>query len=442
MHQRHLLAYLLLGVALTTSCKKQYPILPKQEDTTKTEEPKAKEPKEEEPKPEGPKEEQPKPTEPSGEEAATFPIPDNSIELTGYPAEMLLAMLSSKQLDQPIALGETQISQTELAEIKKLSDKLVKESQASNQLEKHRALFKWITSNVKYGHILDTTIPNYNSAYSSYKYKNAICQGYANLLKVMCYTQGINAPVVNGLAKFRTVGPPVGHAWNYTLLDGKWYVSDPTNNIFYEAERKDKFDFLLPERLDFALWQDDKLTYIYENKELTVGNVHGEAANGKLIVPYSIGGFRITNFNPSTLPKSIREIYLGANIKHLGVSGNRKLLYAGAELEKIAIDPENKHLENYRGSIYERGEGAGKLLLIPAQLKKAYLKAEKEIGKNIIYNHQGIEELHFAEGTEVIMDYAVEKCPNLQTVYVPQSIKTIAPKAFAGCDENLKIVRY
>ncbi|MDO4691279.1 MAG: transglutaminase domain-containing protein [Porphyromonadaceae bacterium] len=418
MHSKHLLSTFVLGAILVSSCTKQEPLSPQTPSTPSTEEPQKEQP------------------------ATLFPKPDNSIELTGYPAERLLKILSIQKIDRVIDLGATRITQEQLGEIKNLSDQLVKDSGASTQLEKHQVLFKWITSKVKYGHVFDPSIPDFNSAYSSYKYQKAICQGYANLLKVMCYTQGINAPVVNGLARFNTLGSPAGHAWNYVLLDGKWHVSDPTNGIFYEADRKDKFNFLLPERLDFALWQDDYLTYIYENQELTVGEVHGTVADGKLMVPYSIGGIRISNFNPTSLPKSVREIYLGINIKHLGLSDNRRLLHIGSEIEKIAIDPENKYLEDFRGSIYERGEKTSKLILIPARQKKVYLKAEKEIAKNTLYNHLGIEELHFSEGTEVIMDYAVEKCPSLKAVYVPQSVKTIGAKAFAECSPELKVIRY
>ncbi|MDO4771932.1 transglutaminase domain-containing protein, partial [Porphyromonas sp.] len=370
-----------------------------------------------------------------------FPQPDNARELTGYPAERLYAILTSKKFDQVLPLGGTHISKEQLAEIKAFTDQLIASSSAKNQKEKHDVLFRWIRKHVKYGHVVDPSIPDYNSAYTTFKYKNAICQGYSNLLKVFCYTQGINAPVVNGLARFNTLGNPGGHAWNYVLLDGKWYVSDATNGIFYDANDKKKFNYLLPEHIDFALWEDDKMVYTYQNRELTISAVRDSYSDSKLTVPYSVGGFRISNFNPNTISKSVREIYLGSNIKLLGPSDHRQLLISGKNLEKIAVDPKNPHLESYKGAIYDRKNSPDTPILIPAKLKHIYLKPIKQVGKNVIYGHLGVEVLHFAEGTEIIDNFAVENCPNLRTVYLSKSIKEVGNRAFDGCHPSLKKIQ-
>ena len=55
------------------------------------------------------------------------------------------------------------------------------------------------------------------------------CQGYANLLRTMCHTQGIPAFNANG-----ELVPLGGHAWDYVCADSVWYVSDPTNNAQYK----------------------------------------------------------------------------------------------------------------------------------------------------------------------------------------------------------------
>lgn len=376
------------------------------------------------------------------EEALLFPKPDNSVELKGSPAERVLALLSSQTFKEVLPLGETQITQEQLEEIKAFTDALVKEHGAKTQKEKHQVLFKWIGQHVKYGHVYDPKIPDYNSAYTTFKYKNAICQGYSNLLKVFCHTQGISAPVVNGLARFNTLGNPFGHAWNYVLLDGRWYVSDATNKIFYEADDKGRFNFLLPERLDFNLWEDDSMVYVYEKREITVLRVKAPSSGNKLVVPYSVGGFQISNFNPESLPKTVQEVYLGSNIKYIGTEDSRRLIDSGGEISKISVDPTNPHLEEYKGTIYPKGQGATDVpILIPARLKHIQLKPLKVVGKNVINAHQGVEVLTFAEGTEVIEDYAVEACPQLVTVHLPKSVKSVSPQAFYNCNPALKVVR-
>ncbi|MBB6276013.1 hypothetical protein FHS80_001117 [Porphyromonas circumdentaria] len=432
---------LFVGFMLVTSCKKEpisQPIVEKVPSDDKKENPKEEEQKPEEE--ETPKEEEEQPKE--EDESNLFPTPDNSIELKGAPAERLLTLLFKRDFDRILALGETQISHNQLAEIKSFADQLIEKNNAQTQKEKHNLLFKWIVSHVKYGSPSDASLPDYNSAYTTYKYGSAICQGYSNLLKVMCYTQGIIAPVVNGFANFNTLGNPLGHAWNYVFLDNTWYVSDATNNIFYKADEKEKFNFLLPEHIDFVLWKDEQMEYVYQNKELTVGSIRNNVSSSRLTVPYSIGGIRISNFNPQSLPSTIKEIYLGSNIKYLGVADNRKLKDVGGHLEKIAIDPQNEYLENYYGSIYEKGDTQNIPILIPAQLKVIKLKPIPTVGKNIIYGHQGARELYFQEGTEVIEEYAIDSCPNLEKIYLPKSIKKVGEKAFWLCHPNLKVIYF
>lgn len=485
MRKKRILASILLGASLVTACQKD-PVEPEQrelpkkeastpekdtpkeepskEETPKEEPPKEDPPKEEAPKPEPPKEdppkeETPKPEppkedppkqEPPQEEkedkpedyCAYFPQPDNSPELTGAPDERVLAILKSRKLDKVLPLGETHITKEQLAEIKHFTDSLMKAVDAKDEKDKHDTLFRWIRENVKYGYTVDPSIPDYNSAYSTFKYKNAICQGYSNLLKVFCYTQGMNAPIVNGMANFNTLGDALGHAWNYVSIEGKWYVSDPTNGGVYESGNKSKLNYLLPERLDFEVWEDDKMTYVYQKRELTVDKVKESFVGTQLTVPYSIGGLRISNFNPKSMPKSVRELYIGSNIKQLGTADHRELLQSGEMLEKIMIDPKNPYLETYKGCVYEKGNGSNVPLLIPAKLKRVRLKPIKTVGKNTIFNHNGVEELYFAEGTEVIEAYAIEGCHNLRVVYVPKSVKRVAHQAFYNCHPSLKVIEF
>lgn len=376
---------------------------------------------------------------PQEDESQFFPKADGAIELTGYPAERLLTLLKSRPIEGLLPLGETRITQEQLAEIGAFTTALYKDKPVKSEKEKHDLIFEWIRHKVKYGHRPDPKIPSYNSAYSTFKYCEAICQGYSNLLKVMCHTQGINAPVVNGGAKF-TLGDPAGHAWNYVRLDGEWYVSDATNGIFYKADDKSKLDLLLPERIDFALWEDDNMVYAYEKSELTINRIKRATSGSRVTLPYSVGGFRITSFNPLEIAKGVTTIYMGENIRSLGPSDNRRLLDSGKELERIAIAPVNPYLQEYKGSIYSK-ERENEIVLIPARLKRIELKGIKQIEKNTIYMHDGVEELYFGEGTEIVEDYAIEACPNLKRVYLPKSIKSFAPQALYKCNPQCEVIR-
>ncbi|KGN94460.1 hypothetical protein HQ39_09045 [Porphyromonas sp. COT-108 OH2963] len=422
MHKTRLLLLLILGTLVVTACRKD-PLRPNEKKDPEVEQP-----------------EKPKENDPPAQ-TDLFPKPDGSRILTGSPAERVFALLSNMTFDEPLPLGETRITEAQLNEIKAFADKLVAEKQPKNQREMHDLLFGWIRKNVKYGNTFDPSIPDYNSAYTTFKHKVAICQGYSNLLKVFCHTQKISAPIVNGLARFNTLGNPLGHAWNYVLLDGKWFVSDATNGIFYDANDPKRFDFLLPERLDFPLFRDEKFVCTYEKRELTISSVQDSFTGEKLVVPYGVGGFQIGSFNPTHLPKSVKEIYLGRNIKMLGTSDQLNLKESGKNVEKILVDPENPHLEEYKGTIYIKGDKSNLPFFIPDRLKVVKMKPMKSVGKNVIFGHEGMEELYFEEGTETIEDYAVEACPNLRKVYLPKSVKSVADRAFFRCHSELKVVR-
>lgn len=365
-----------------------------------------------------------------------FAQPDNSVELKGEPSERLMMLLKKYAPKSLLPLGETHATEEQLKEMKKIADKAIEDEKAGTEKEKVLALIKWIRTNVAYNHgqVDHNTIEDYNSAYATCDSKVAICQGFANALKALCYTQGISCPVVNGI-----LGRSAGHAWNYAFADGRWIVADPTNeNGVYELEDNSYRYTLNPTRIDFTLWEDEVFDYSFQMNHLSVVKV--KKANGaKLKVPYSIEGLRITNFNPSAIPAEVKSVYLGSNISHIGSSEYRLLNTSGQALEHILIDKDNPCLEEFGGAVYDKQEG-GVIIYVPNQLKILKLKPIKVIGKETVKDLDGIEEIHFSEGTEEIQAYAVENCKNLKKVVYPKSLKTISPDAYIKCPK-FEVVR-
>ena len=113
------------------------------------------------------------------------------------------------------SLGAMNITDEQYNEIAEYTDSIVKSD--TTQTMKYKTIFNWIVKNIKYEF-------NDNDPYPVFKNRKAICQGYSNLLTVMCYSQGIPTVVVNGFLS------QMGHAWAYTCPDSTWIVSDPTNN--------------------------------------------------------------------------------------------------------------------------------------------------------------------------------------------------------------------
>lgn len=134
----------------------------------------------------------------------------------------------------------------------------------SSDLEKVRAIFRWITDNIAY-RTRETTIRrkkskvNYDEtddttdlkpldervAETVLMNKVAICEGYARLFKTLCMYAGIRAEVISGYGKtephklrqrFRS-----NHSWNAVMIDSVWQLLDVTWASGYITWQGDAF---------------------------------------------------------------------------------------------------------------------------------------------------------------------------------------------------------
>ena len=275
-------------------------------------------------------------TEMSPYQAPTFAEPDKSTKLNGTPAENLKAIFEATGPSIITGIGRMEITDAQYQEIAEFTTDLVKGK--SSQTEEYREIFRWITSNIKY----EQSDPN---PYAVFKNKKCVCQGYANLLTVMCHTQGIPAVVVNGYLSTSTVWG--GHAWAYTCPDNTWEVSDPTNGGSWKMSNVSGYTHLLPSEADVDLFADNCAIYRYYDYAINVAEVITN--ENPFIVPYSAGGFVITSFNPSAdLPESITDIYIGENITTFGESYSMSLKDRGKNLQAIYVDEKNPSLLGHK----------------------------------------------------------------------------------------------
>lgn len=77
---------------------------------------------------------------------------------------------------------------------------------------------------------------------------------------------------------------------------------------------------------------------------------------------------------------------------------------------------------------------------IPDQIKRIVLKPYKIYGKGVVGGHQNVEEIVFPEGVEAITDYAVENCPNLKRIYVPENA-VLGKRAFRNIPQDCEVIR-
>lgn len=363
-----------------------------------------------------------------------FPLDNGAEELKGSEAEKFWQILQGVDDEFPRMQASYKITLAQYSEIKDFTDELLEGRTTESQ--KYRAIWLWITKNIKYNTEYDPGFSN--EPYDVFINKKCICQGYANLMNVMAHTQGIDVINVNGFLS--TIG---GHAWNYVRHGGKWWLSDPTNGIEHKAENiSDYKDMYIPYSADGNFLETPEYAYNFTGASINL-NVVKEAEDA-MMVPFSItlnneSRYRVTSFSPSeSLPDNVREIYIGSNIVSLSNNNIVGLKDNAPNVNAAYVDPTNQTLHSYAGVVYRRD--MEEPLYIPAAMKTIELMPLEVIGKNHIFDHKGIEEVIIANGTKRLEAWAVEKCPNLKVAYVPIDTE-LDENAFADVHPDFQIIR-
>lgn len=131
------------------------------------------------------------------------------------------------------------------------TDTLAKQLAAlgKNDLEKVRAIFRWITEHIDYNMIVynrnkkivpvfyeesddsNAALPPLNERVAAkvlYR-KVAFCDGYARLFKTLCDHAGIQSEIIFGYARNNISKRfAVNHTWNAVYLDSTWHLLDVT----------------------------------------------------------------------------------------------------------------------------------------------------------------------------------------------------------------------
>lgn len=336
---------------------------------------------------------------------------------TGYKIYKLLKA-AGPEVGMP--LGNVNITNEQYAEIKAFTDELV--AGCTTDVEIHSTVHRWLVANLHYEYGYD------NDPYPAFINRKCICQGYANLMKVMLHSQGVPCVLINGFI------PAGGHAWCGVYMDDRWYVSDPTNNHYYKSISYSSNSHYDPTRIDAVLFEDEYCTYEYNEGALNVQSIKEGAES--VTIPFSAGGFIVSSLNPALVPASVKEIYVGTNISSFGVGFVGLARYSA--VETINIDPESTHFESFSAGVYDK---AGNLKFVAPGAKHIELKSIAIFDKECaIKDLPNLETITFVPGTAKITDWAVERCPKLHTVFMPQET-IVTNNSFTGVAGGFIIIR-
>lgn len=367
----------------------------------------------------------------SDEEAET-PLPepsyypeeaDGSVMPTGSHAEMFYTVLAAVNPEDCRVREPIAITEEEFEDIKELMSEVVKAADTDSVT----AMFQWIYRNVKREG--ETSLNPHDILFGG---KAANCQGFANVMKIACLSQGIPATGVNGTI-YDLYGQ--GHACVYAYFGGRWLYLDVLGNFMCDAEDTHWYEqVFIPLFSDRQLMEDEDFVYGYD-QGLSVRQV--KQGGEKLTISNSKNGLRVTGLAlKEELPDNVQEVYLGSSLLFLGTqaSGIKERM---PNVREIFIAAGNSAYEVENGIIYERNFNGAYPFYIPAKLEVVRLRSMRVVPKSIISENaereNSIREIYFTGATR-IEDYAVEYCPLLERVHVPQSAE-IGEHAFPeGCE--------
>ncbi len=351
-----------------------------------------------------------------------FPEDDGATSLAAYdPNIQIYRLLRVADDTLGTSLGTVQITAGQYAEIAEAVEKII--AGKRTEKAKYNAIFKWVVENTKY----DSEGVNIEqSAYVTFTSHRANCQGYSNLINVMTHCAGLRSFNVNGYLIYNK--QYLGHAWSYVHADNIWYVCDATNNRQWSCSGTSNYkDKLCPQSTDIAIWEDDTYTYSFYNGLFGITRVKNTEGS-ILVVPFSKNGFQISIFNPmNKLSKDVKQIYLGKSVKSLGESYNLGLrIYDTKSLEAVHVDPENPYLASHKGVVYRRDGEKYQLDYVPTGADYIELSPKLYcVEKRTLADNRNVNVLYIPEGVSIIEQYAVEECPNLHYIYVPQYVNFV-----------------
>ncbi|MFP4362491.1 MAG: transglutaminase domain-containing protein [Spirochaetia bacterium] len=128
---------------------------------------------------------------------------------------------------------------------------------AETDLEKTRAIFRWITENIEYDvGAFFSGRPSSGSPQDTLRSGRSVCSGYSGLFTELATLAGLEVVSVNGYAKGYGYNQgdtfsSTNHAWNAVRIDGEWYLLDSTWGAGHVNGRRfvrryNEFYFLTP----------------------------------------------------------------------------------------------------------------------------------------------------------------------------------------------------
>lgn len=289
-----------------------------------------------------------------------------------------------------------------------------------------------------------------NDPYSMFKNPTGgVCQGYSNLCRTMLTALDIPCVISHGYYVW-TNNQWEGHAWNYAYCDGHWGIVDGSTFNLNLTEPSEDDDLYKTVELEQVLYTENGLEFSYYDSGLSVVGYCGDS--DEIIIPESCHGHTVVSVSPqntftenSLINTTARRIVIPATVEYgifsapTSATGEYREIrpFLSTSLTEIEVAEDNPVYASYKGILYDKE--FSQILSIPYAITDIELKPLTILDKNSLMYLPCLRTLKIAEGTEAICSSAIEQCPSLEEVSIPDSVTSIEDNAFYSCGTNFTI---
>ena len=238
--------------------------------------------------------------------------------------------------------------------------------------EKTRAIFIWIADNIEYDVVNMFALNFYDDPAEviarPLRTRKGICVNYASLFTALCNQVGVRSQVVDGYTKQRGFVGFIPHAWSAAVVDGSWYLFDPTwgsgyveNNVFVrkinEAYFKATPETFIATHMPFdPLWEF--LYYPVTTEDFFNGRTALDKSKPYFNYPDSIKAYaaedtviRETAAANRIEKNGVRNSATADMIRHLRVDVENRQRQTEADRQNRVVDAFNEASRRYNQSV-------------------------------------------------------------------------------------------
>jgi len=237
-------------------------------------------------------------------------------------------------------------------------------SNFTNQDDKIRAIYYWITSNISYD-VPNMYAPNNLDSpqvkiTNTLKTRKGVCIHYAEVFNEIANKVGVKSYIISGYTKQFDEVATISHAWNISQIDGKWFLFDATwgagfveGKIFVKKQNNTYFK-RVPDRMI-----DNHMPFDYLWQLLNEPLTNSEFISGEL---------------DATKPK-LNFDYNSEIEKHEKLSDADRAFEASKRIEKNGLlnnmITENYNLKKKEFTVINQNKSVEKLIVITANFNEA-----------------------------------------------------------------------